>query len=247
MDIHRIFQGIADKMLIDFNEIQAQIVHDGERGEQREQVIRDFLTKYLPKKYAIGTGHVLDPDGNISRQCDIVIYDAFNCPLLLVEEGYQLFPIEAVLGVIEVKSVINASLIAESAKNIQSVKQLQRYEPVIGGVFAYTSTYSTEPKIEMIANTLRRVNNSIPPKERIDLFCVLTDGVLRDCEADSGDRGLEIILESAPTILFLFLHFLLESLEKRQSSPPFIAGYASGNALGVFKQASSSERESLPD
>jgi hypothetical protein len=243
MDVHRIFQGIANKMLIDFNEIQAQIIHDGERGEQREQVVRDFLAKYLPKKYAIGTGHVLDLGGNISKQCDIVIYDAFNCPLLLVEEGYQLFPVEAVLGVIEVKSILNASLIAESAKNIQSVKQLQRDEPVIGGVFAYTSTYSTEPKIEMIANALRRVNNSIPAKERIDLLCVLTDGVLRDYEADSGERGLDIILKSGPTILFLFLHFLLESLERRQSSPLFIAGYASGSFLGVFKQASSSEWE----
>src|SRR5690349_19756662 len=115
MDVKNIFQGIANKMLVDFDEIQAQIVHNGVRGDQRERALRDFLTKYLPKKYSVGTGHVLDRTGKMSGQCDVVIYDSFNCPLILVEEGYQIFPVESVFAVIEVKSTFTATSIEEAA------------------------------------------------------------------------------------------------------------------------------------
>jgi hypothetical protein len=122
MDIREIFQGIANKLLADFDQIQAQIEHSGERGGQRERALKAFLARYLPKKYTLGTGHIIDKTGNTSRQCDVVIYDDFNCPLLLAEEGYQLFPAEAVFGVIEVKSVLDASAIAQGVQAIQSVK-----------------------------------------------------------------------------------------------------------------------------
>ena len=108
LNVKQIFEGIANTMLTDFDQIQSQIGHAGERGEDRETVVRDFLAKYLPKKYAIGSGQIIDRYGGISRQCDIVIYDALNCPLLLVKEGYQIFPVEAVLGVVEVKSILNS-------------------------------------------------------------------------------------------------------------------------------------------
>lgn len=147
MNVREIFQGIANKLLTDFDQIQGQIEHAGERGKQREAAVTAFLAKYLPKKYALGTGHVIDQKGDVSKQCDIVIYDAFNCPLLLVEEGYRIFPPEAVFGVIEVKSVFDAATTSESVQAIQSVKRLERGEPIAGGVFAYRSRYKKEPRL----------------------------------------------------------------------------------------------------
>ena len=40
MDIREIFQGIANKLLTDFDQIQAQIDHAGERGKQREIAVQ---------------------------------------------------------------------------------------------------------------------------------------------------------------------------------------------------------------
>lgn len=249
MNVREIFQGIANKLLADFDQIQAQIKHAGERGEQRERALRAFLAKYLPKKYSLGTGHVIDRKGNISKQCDIVIYDAFNCPLLLAEEGYQLFPIEAVFGVIEVKSVFDATTIAESVQSIQSVKRLERHEPIAGGVFAYRSRYRTEPRIEMAANALRRKNKLIPRRERIDLVCILTDGLILDYkgEPDWGEEGshLDVFVET-PSNLLIFLYYLIMILEERLSSMPNLVGYASGGEVGYVHLLSSAEDEEFP-
>lgn len=240
MNIKGIFEGIAAKMLTDFDQIQSQIDHAGDRGEDREETVKDFLAKYLPKKYALGSGQIIDRNGGISRQCDIVIYDAFNCPLLLVKEGYQLYPAESVLGVIEVKSIFGSSTIPECVRNIQSVKKLARSEPIAGFVFAFRSRYKNERKIESAAYALRRANRRIPCRERIDLACVLADGLLREYKTkpDWGDKGsnLEVWFDADPSNLLLFLYWLIELLEERSSSMPSLVRYASGGALGLVRQ-----------
>jgi hypothetical protein len=246
MDIKEVFQGIANKLLVDFDQIHSQIDHAGERGRQREKAVEAFLVKYLPKKYSIGTGHVIDRQGNISKQCDIVIYDAFNCPLLLVEEGYQLFPAEAVFGVIEVKSVFDASTAEESVQNIQSVKGLEREEPIAGCVFAYRSRYKTEPKIEAAAYALSRVNKSVPPRERIDLVCILADGVLLDYKGSpnwgEGEEGaIQVHLDAEPSVLLLFLYYVMTILEERHSSMPNLIAYASQGEIGTVRAIPAAE------
>jgi hypothetical protein len=251
MDIREIFQGIANKLLADFDQIQAQIEHDGERGRQRERALKAFLAKYLPKKYALGTGHILDKTGNTSKQCDIVIYDAFNCPLLLAEEGYQLFPAEAVFGVVEVKSVFDASALAEGVRNIQSVKRLERGEPIAGSIFAYRSRYKKKPRIETAAGALRRENRSVLPRERVDLICVLTDGLLFNYKTEphwgEGKEGSGLIacIDATPSILLLFLFWLTEILKERHSSMPNLVGYASKGEIGIVKMLSPAEGEEL--
>jgi hypothetical protein len=240
MDIDEMFRGIAGRLLVDFDRIQAQISHAGERGKQREYALTTFLKKYLPRRYSLGTGQIIDCQGQISKQCDIVIYDAFNCPLLLAEEGYQVFPAEAVFGVIEVKSTLDANMILSSAQNIQAVKTLHRKEPIAGIVFAYRSKYKKEPKIQGVANALRRTNNSIPPKERIDLVCVLADGILShhkgapDWGKDDED-ALVVFLDIRSSILLAFLHHLTSILRERHTFTPNFMDYAlKENLVGEF-------------
>lgn len=248
MDVQKIFQGISNKLIVDFAQIQNQISHSGEKGNLRERSIRDILQKYLPKKYSIGTGHILDYQGNISRQCDIVIYDSLNCPVLLVEDGYQAFPVESVIGVVEVKSVLNGKTVAESIENIRSVKCLLRDAPVIGVVFAFESGYSKEPKIEAVANAFRRLNDSIEPRERVDLVCVLSQGMILEYKIDPP-YGLEhstmdVFYEIIPPTLLLFLFYLIMLLEQRKSSMPDLLSYAlkGGGEIGYVKRISSASK-----
>lgn len=251
MDITEIFQGIGNRLLTDFDQIQAQIEHAGERGELRESALRAFLEKYLPKKYALGTGHVLDKVGNTSNQCDIVIYDAFNCPVLLAEEGYQLFPAESVFGVIEVKSILDADSLSKGIGNIRSVKRLVRSEPIAGSIFAYRSRYRKLPRIETAAYALRRENKPVPPRERVDLVCILTDGLLFNYKTKphwgEGREGsaLFVCTDATPSILLLFLFWLIEILKERCSAMPNLIGYASGGEIGTVKMLSPADGEEL--
>lgn len=247
MDVAEIFKGISSMLLAEFDQVQHQIPHLGERGTQRENSLATLLQKYLPGKFSMGTGQVLDIRGNISRQCDIVIYDALNCPLLLAEEGYQLFPAESVFGVVQVKSVYDASTAADAVQNIASVKLLERDQPIAGAIFAFRSRYKREPKIVTAANALRRLNNTIAPEARVDLVCILADGVLSNYKSapDWGrsGSGLLAVLEAAPSNLLLFLYWLIEILEERESFMPDLVGYATGGEIGVVTLLSSAACE----
>ena len=88
MDAREIFWGISKKMTQDFESISSQIHHSGSKGEVREEILKRFLKDYLPKKYSVSSGEIIDIEGNVSNQCDVVIYDASNCPFILKSRGF---------------------------------------------------------------------------------------------------------------------------------------------------------------
>jgi hypothetical protein len=61
-----------------FGEFEKGVPHPGEKGGIRERRVADFLSNILPKRFGIGTGHIIDPRGQVSGQTDIVIYDAID-------------------------------------------------------------------------------------------------------------------------------------------------------------------------
>jgi len=60
MNINEIFQSIATNMLTEFEHTQTQIKHMGERGRERETALESFLTNYLPTRYSISSGEIVD-------------------------------------------------------------------------------------------------------------------------------------------------------------------------------------------
>ena len=59
---------------------QQLVAHPGELGREREEVVRAFLRKHLPKRFEISTGFVFDADEHVSEQIDIIISDSLLCP-----------------------------------------------------------------------------------------------------------------------------------------------------------------------
>ncbi len=205
--IAEIYSGIAQNMLVNFNQIQAQIPHSGEKGKQRELTIRKFLEKYLPKKYSVGTGQIIDKKSQISKQCDIVIYDSHNFPALYVEEGYQLFPIEAVLGTIEIKSSLTSKSTMECVENIVSIRKLTGSNSLVCCFFSYTSEYKKDPAYK-IAESFVKFGSNIPSPQRFDIGCVLNQGSFMGNEGFIGT-----IAESDPAYnLIFFFSFLLREI-----------------------------------
>lgn len=128
MDFRQLFRGISRKMRAEFKDITSQISHMGDRGSNREEVIKSFLKKHLPGKYVIGSGQAISADGQLSKQLDIVIYAHSTCPLWY-NEHTQIFPSESVCAVVEVKSSLNKPVLEECIENIRSVRRL----PKLGG------------------------------------------------------------------------------------------------------------------
>ena len=97
--------------------------HTGARGTEREEAIRSFLRARLPDSLSVCSGQATDRNGSMTRQLDVMIYDAnLNPPL--VRGNNTLLPAEALLGVVEVKSVLDKKSLEEALKNAASVHAL---------------------------------------------------------------------------------------------------------------------------
>jgi hypothetical protein len=106
---------------------QSLIPHPGELGTGREEVIRDFLRRHLPRRFGVSTGFVFDAHGKVSRQVDVVIYDAYLCPSFEAIGGKMFFPCESVVAVGEAKSYLKSfKKVGEAFENLRSVKELDR-------------------------------------------------------------------------------------------------------------------------
>jgi len=103
------------------------LTHSGELGTAREQIIREFLGAYLPKRFEVSTGFAFDCAGRISKQLDIVIFDSQICPRFETPGGKFLFPCEAIVAVGQVKSSLTSRpKFREALDNLSSVKELDR-------------------------------------------------------------------------------------------------------------------------
>lgn len=107
-------------------ELARAIGHPGEQGRALENIIIAFIRRLIPKLYAVDTGFVIDSQGNISRQIDMVIYRTDYHPVFEIG-GVKHFLVESVVAVIENKARIDTVARLEGAlENIASVKRLDR-------------------------------------------------------------------------------------------------------------------------
>src|SRR5688500_11636919 len=124
MDLNEIFKSISANMLSDFEHTQTQIKHMGERGSEREAVVKSFLSTYLPTRYGVSSGEIVDYYRATSHQCELNIFDHYNCRLLLAGKDVRIFPAESVFAAIDVKSVLSANEIAQCVGKINDLKNL---------------------------------------------------------------------------------------------------------------------------
>jgi hypothetical protein len=102
------------------------ITHDGVMGEVNEQHFIDVLRKYLPKRYEVAQGIVIDSNGSTSDQIDIIIFDHQYTPTLLDQQAHRFIPAEAVYCVLEAKPTMSKQYLEYAADKAKSVRILER-------------------------------------------------------------------------------------------------------------------------
>lgn len=117
-----LFSRIEVTLLAKFNEA-GFVNHSGDKGENREHILRTFLEKHLPKRYGVIKGEIVTKEGQRTHAIDIIIYDALNCPILYSQQT-AIVPIEGVYGIIEVKSRLSKPEFLDAARKIESFKRL---------------------------------------------------------------------------------------------------------------------------
>ena len=168
------------RLLAAFEEISASVPHRGLKGTEVEQILAEFLRKYLPKRFDVGSGYIIDLNEGLSRQTDVIIYDAHNCPVLRASETSGIYPVDNVAAVIEVKSMLNKAAIYDAAEKIAVVKSLVgarsrdldelEFRQPMGILVAFDSELSSEKQFEHYANSINANGGLL---RHIDLIVVL--------------------------------------------------------------------------
>lgn len=164
-----------------------------EIADRREEIVRAFLEKYLPPLFSLGKGEIIDSNGIMSGQADIVILSPYH-PLTFDKERKRgLFFSEGVAYSIVVEADISKRARLESGmRQIQSIKKLER-KPTFGEqrfgsdydwrrlkripcvLFAFRS-----PKIPTLKkNIVQTINRlQIPPEETFDAVIAFDRGII---------------------------------------------------------------------
>jgi hypothetical protein len=126
-ELYNEFLRIAKQTRENFIEGLKGCKHPGELGKARENVLKEFLIQFLPEPFDIGSGFVIDGDGNKSEQIDLIIFDkTLSCGIGLVG-GVWYYPCESVVAVGEVKTSITSRIkFNEALGKIESVLKLSR-------------------------------------------------------------------------------------------------------------------------
>jgi hypothetical protein len=91
---------------------RSAIVHAGEKGRALEHVVTMLLRSFLPAEYGLSTGFIVfhTPEGpKLTRQLDVIIYDAVRSSPIISLETCEVLPLEAVYGYVEVKATLTSS------------------------------------------------------------------------------------------------------------------------------------------
>ncbi len=114
-------------------------------GSSKERAVRKKLESLLPSIAGVGTGCVIDIEGNTSKQCDIIIYERYFCPVFSVNDNPETtyYPCESVIAVGEIKTSLNSEQLIDSFEKIKSVKELKRdmlpRNPLVSSTYEFRS------------------------------------------------------------------------------------------------------------
>ena len=135
IDLLQLFSGLQNQMEAYLNTNRANIEHAVTKGDALENVWIEWLRKYLPNRYSVDKAIIIDSNGSLSDQIDLVIYDQQYTPFVFTQNGVHYIPAEGVYAVFEVKPDLQGSVVVQkesisyieyAGRKIESVRRLHR-------------------------------------------------------------------------------------------------------------------------
>ena len=185
-----LFVDAGKRLRAEFQFIRESNPHSGDKGEEVELVLADFLNKHMPKRFSAGSGVIIDFDDDVIRQTDVIVYDAQSSPLYRVGDKTLIVPYHTTAAVVEVKSRLSKKELEDRYKKIASVKRLKKpplgnvdmtstpsgldVTGTMGVIFGFDSDVSLETLAEHAAELNSKYESSLWP----DVIVSLDQGVI---------------------------------------------------------------------
>jgi hypothetical protein len=192
INITDLFSGLQNQMVAQLNTNREFILHPGSKGDSLENVWIEWLRKYLPNRYCVDKAIIVDSNGNLSHQIDLVIYDQQYTPFVFTQNGIHYIPAEGVYAVFEVKPDLQGNVSEDNffqyaGKKIESVRKLKRTSvkiinagnevparpltKIIGGILSSTNSYTHSNN-----NTIESHLKSLQNLQTIEMGCAVDYG-----------------------------------------------------------------------
>jgi hypothetical protein len=238
--VRHYFEAVSKQMSAQVRAVSASLRHAGMKGASNEEIIRGFLRHYLPGRYALGQGKIVDFSGKESKQVDIIIFGATNAAPLYVDDINIVIPIESVYAVLEVKTTLVRRALTEAVNNILSVHSLdmpEEYALVRGGAVSKSRPRNYYPKgfvlavdggrSTSIASLFKQYVEFVRKQEigfPVIICCaILNEGYFIDVPGTHGWPSEAYLQEDASedTLLMFFLSLIetLRLMEQRSALP----------------------------
>ncbi len=242
--LDKLFSSIAEEMASSFKTM-ASISHAPTRGGGHESIWGEWLRKYLPQRYSVSPGFIIDSKGNQSLQQDLIVFDRQYSPLLLNKDEVLFIPAEAVYAVIEVKSNLTPAELRDALKKISSAKELLRTPaqavthaggvspprergPILGYVVSSTSAWKSKLK----AGSLSKIAAAAP--NILDGGCILDAGAF---SIQYSDSKTPIRSVDGNQSLFGFLALVVEDLKPLGTTPPWDLALYSATSRSLMRES----------
>lgn len=218
-DLRELFFALQNDLTADLETSRKAIAHPGAKGSATEKGWRKMLGKYLPWRYCVSKAFVIDSNGAMSDEIDLVIHDRQYSPLLFKHHGALYVPAESVYAVFEIKQVLDVENVEYAAKKASSVRKLERTSvsfphaegrvrtpkqplEILAGLLCLQSTWAVP-----FEASLRKALKTAPPEGRLDLLCALRNSTV---DIAYGAKGRATFQTSADdtALIFFFLRLL---------------------------------------
>ena len=160
--------------------------HNPSSGENLEDIVAKFLIHHLPRRFGVKSGLVISHDDVFSNQADVLVVDDQNNSPLYPDSKNQIWPVESVYALIEVKAKLDRASLEDSIAKGRRFKSLKRRfcmtktpaHFIDDSLFAIWAFESLRPNT--LKSHLIDLLPNVPIEERPDLILVL-DEVVAKC------------------------------------------------------------------
>jgi Domain of unknown function (DUF6602) len=210
--------GIAGEFQSRINRMQTFVKkHNLTSGGANETILREFLSKHAPTTYEVGQGFICDltDSERVSRQCDILIYDQSNYPVIHSDGSIKIVMPDAASMVVEVKTRFTKKDVVSALQNVEAAKTLNT--EMTGVVFSFYSS-----SLKTVINNLQAYPEYIHQDHKPTAILLFDEGVIihrwnlmrgRDIDRAPGTDpeafGVRVAKQEkgAVVVTFLLLHF----------------------------------------
>jgi hypothetical protein len=191
--------------------------HPGAKGDGSELHWKEMLSKFLPSRYLVSKGFIVDSVGGCSEQIDVIIHDHVFSPLLWENGGHVYIPAESVYAVFEVKQDHSLEHIQYAGQKAASVRRRFRTNAPFGWIKGVTEKKELFPILAGLltvdsewhpafGDPFYKALGGLSQDEHLDLGCALKQGSW-DLEDHTNPLSAQLSVPEAALISFC-MHLL---------------------------------------